>query len=99
MQAESQITVACIQMEPKIGEKKANVAHSLDKIAEAAGKGAALMMAGTSTMICSLTGSFFRVFESRLLNTDRPTQTSSHCGGVATLSPHPQGTAGFSQLR
>ena len=33
MQAESPITVACIQMEPKIGEKKANVAHSLDKIA------------------------------------------------------------------
>jgi hypothetical protein len=30
MQAESPITVACIQMEPKIGEKKANVAHSLD---------------------------------------------------------------------
>ena len=28
MQAESPITVACIQMEPKIGEKKANVAHS-----------------------------------------------------------------------
>jgi uncharacterized small protein (DUF1192 family) len=27
MQAESPITVACIQMEPKIGEKKANVAH------------------------------------------------------------------------
>jgi hypothetical protein len=30
MRAESPITVACIQMEPKIGEKKANVAHSLD---------------------------------------------------------------------
>ena len=40
MQAECPITVACIQMEPKLGEKKANVAQSLDKIAEAAGKGA-----------------------------------------------------------
>jgi len=44
MQAESPITVACIQMEPKIGEKKANVAHSLDKISEAAGKGARLIV-------------------------------------------------------
>ena len=44
MQAESPITVACIQMEPKIGEKEANVAHSLDKIAEAAGKGARLIV-------------------------------------------------------
>ena len=44
MQAESPITVACIHMEPKIGEKKANVAHSLDKIAEAAGKGARLIV-------------------------------------------------------
>src|SRR6267154_3028169 len=44
MQAESPITVACIQMEPKIREKKANVAHSLDKIAEAAGKGARLIV-------------------------------------------------------
>jgi N-carbamoylputrescine amidase len=32
MQAKSPITVACIQMEPKIGDKKGNVAHSLDKI-------------------------------------------------------------------
>jgi N-carbamoylputrescine amidase len=31
MQAESPITVACIQMEPKIGEREANVAHSLTK--------------------------------------------------------------------
>jgi predicted amidohydrolase len=44
MQAESPITVARVQMEPKIGEKKANVAHSLDKIAEAAGKGARLIV-------------------------------------------------------
>ena len=44
MQAESQIAVACVQMEPKIGEKKANVAHSLDKIVEAAGKGARLIV-------------------------------------------------------
>jgi N-carbamoylputrescine amidase len=44
MQAESPITVACIQMEPKVGEKKANVAHSLDKVAEAAGNGARLIV-------------------------------------------------------
>src|SRR6202048_36030 len=44
MQAESPNTSACVQMEPKIGDKKANVAHSLDKIAEAAGKGARLIV-------------------------------------------------------
>jgi N-carbamoylputrescine amidase len=44
MQAESPIKVACIQMEPKIGEKKANVSHALDKIAEAASKGARLIV-------------------------------------------------------
>src|ERR1700694_475993 len=44
MQAESPITVACIQMEPKIGDKKANVAHSLNKTAETAGKGARLIV-------------------------------------------------------
>jgi predicted amidohydrolase len=42
--AESPITVACIQMEPKIGEKDTNVARSLEKIAEAAGKGAKLIV-------------------------------------------------------
>ena len=42
--AESPITVACIQMEPKIGEKEANVASSLEKIAEAAAKGAKLIV-------------------------------------------------------
>ena len=36
MQAESPIIVACVQMEPKIGEKKANMARSLEKIGEAA---------------------------------------------------------------
>src|SRR5262249_20269206 len=44
MQGESPIRVACIQIEPKIGEKKANVAHSLDRIAEAASKGARLIV-------------------------------------------------------
>jgi predicted amidohydrolase len=42
--AESPIIVACIQMEPKIGEKEVNVARSLNKIADAAGKGAKLIV-------------------------------------------------------
>jgi N-carbamoylputrescine amidase len=42
--AESPMTVACIQMEPKIGEKEANVARSLEKIVEAAGNGAKLIV-------------------------------------------------------
>jgi predicted amidohydrolase len=44
MHAESRIKVACIQMEPKIGEKQANVARSLEKIAEAASHGARLIV-------------------------------------------------------
>jgi predicted amidohydrolase len=44
MQAESPITVACIQMEPKIGEKEANLTRSLEKIDEAAAKGAKLIV-------------------------------------------------------
>ena len=44
MQAESPVTVACIQMAPRIGEKEANVARSLEKIAEAALKGAKLIV-------------------------------------------------------
>ena len=44
MHAESPIKVACIQMEPKIGEKQANVARSLEKIAEAAANGAQLVV-------------------------------------------------------
>ncbi len=44
MQAESPITVACIQMEPRIGEKETNVVRSLEKIAEAAAKGAKLFV-------------------------------------------------------
>jgi len=44
MHAESPIKVACIQMEPKIGEKQANVARSLEKIAEAASHGARLIV-------------------------------------------------------
>jgi N-carbamoylputrescine amidase len=42
--AESPMTVACIQMEPKIGEKETNVARSLEKIAEAASNGATLII-------------------------------------------------------
>jgi N-carbamoylputrescine amidase len=42
--AESPMIVACIQMEPKIGEKEANVARSLEKIAEAASNGAKLIV-------------------------------------------------------
>src|SRR5262245_33724786 len=44
MQAESPLTVACIQMEPKIGEKETNVSRSLEKIAEAAAKGTRLIV-------------------------------------------------------
>lgn len=44
MQAESPIIVACIQVEPKIGEKKANLARSLEKIGEAAAHGAKLIV-------------------------------------------------------
>jgi predicted amidohydrolase len=43
-QAESPMTVACIQMQPRIGEKEANVARSLEMIAEAAAKGATLIV-------------------------------------------------------
>jgi predicted amidohydrolase len=38
------VTVACIQMEPIIGEKERNVRRSLDLVAEAAGRGAALVV-------------------------------------------------------
>jgi predicted amidohydrolase len=41
---ESPITVACIQMEPKIGEKELNVSRSVEKIANAAAKGAKLIV-------------------------------------------------------
>jgi N-carbamoylputrescine amidase len=41
---ESRITVACIQMEPKIGEKELNVSRSVEKIANAAAKGAKLIV-------------------------------------------------------
>jgi N-carbamoylputrescine amidase len=44
MQAESPIIIACIQVEPKIGEKKANLARSLEKIGEAAAHGAKLIV-------------------------------------------------------
>ena len=41
---ESPITVACIQMEPKIGEKELNVSRSVEKIANAAARGAKLIV-------------------------------------------------------
>ena len=41
---ESEVRVACIQMEPKVGSKQANVARSLEMIGEAAGQGARLMV-------------------------------------------------------
>jgi N-carbamoylputrescine amidase len=44
MPAESPIKVACLQMEPKIGEKDANVSRSLEMIGEAAGNGAKLIV-------------------------------------------------------
>lgn len=39
---ESRLRVACLQMEPRIGHKEANVAHSLELIAQAAQAGAQL---------------------------------------------------------
>ena len=42
MQAESPIKVACLQMEPKIGDKNSNVSRTLEMIGEAAGNGAQL---------------------------------------------------------
>ena len=41
-QQESRIRVACLQMEPRIGQVQANVARSLELIAQAAGAGAQL---------------------------------------------------------
>jgi N-carbamoylputrescine amidase len=42
--AESPITLACIQWEPRVGEKEANVARSLALISQAAEKGARLIV-------------------------------------------------------
>ena len=39
---ESKVRIACIQMEPHVGEKDANVVRSLELIAEAAAGGASL---------------------------------------------------------
>lgn len=44
MQAESPIRVACLQMEPKIGEREANIADSVARIDAAAAQGARLMV-------------------------------------------------------
>ncbi len=41
---EAEIRIACIQMEPRVGRKKANVAKSLEMIAVAAKKGASLVV-------------------------------------------------------
>ena len=41
---EAEIRIACIQMEPKVGRKKANVAKSLELMASAAKKGANLVV-------------------------------------------------------
>ncbi|MFN3259353.1 MAG: nitrilase family protein [Pikeienuella sp.] len=42
--AEAEIRVACVQMEPVVGEKARNVARSLEFIEEAAGEGAKLIV-------------------------------------------------------
>jgi predicted amidohydrolase len=42
--AESEVTVACIQMEPRIGAKQANVERSLALIDDACGRGARLVV-------------------------------------------------------
>lgn len=42
MTAESSMRVACLQMEPRVGEKERNVARSLELIAQAADAGARL---------------------------------------------------------
>ncbi|MBR1126076.1 nitrilase family protein [Bradyrhizobium lablabi] len=44
MQAQSPIKIACIQLEPQIGQKEANVTRSLERITEAAGRGARLIV-------------------------------------------------------
>src|SRR5262249_34390947 len=41
---ETAITVACIQMEPAVGEKQRNIKRSLEMIDEAAGRGARLIV-------------------------------------------------------
>ena len=44
MSAQSEVTIACIQMEPIVGAKQANVAKSLERIGEAAHNGARLIV-------------------------------------------------------
>jgi predicted amidohydrolase len=41
---DSEITVACVQMRPVVGQKRANVEASLTRIAQAAGNGASLVV-------------------------------------------------------
>ncbi len=41
---EAAVTIACLQMEPRVGDKTANVAKSLTMIEEAAGRGANLIV-------------------------------------------------------
>ena len=42
--AQSEITIGCIQMEPVVGAKQANLASSLKRIEQAAGEGARLIV-------------------------------------------------------
>jgi N-carbamoylputrescine amidase len=42
--AESPLTVACIQMEPRVGAKQANVGHSVALIDQASANGARLIV-------------------------------------------------------
>src|ERR1700730_10711035 len=42
--AQSEITIACIQMEPVVGAKQANLANSLKRIEQAAAEGARLIV-------------------------------------------------------
>ena len=42
--AQSEITIGCIQMEPVVGAKQANLASSLERIEQAAGEGARLIV-------------------------------------------------------
>lgn len=41
---EAKITVACVQMEPVVGEKQRNIKHSIEMIGDAAGRGARLIV-------------------------------------------------------
>ena len=44
LELESKVRIACLQMEPRVGERDRNLARSLDMIGEAAGAGAGLVV-------------------------------------------------------